>query len=96
MTVFMRQQDYDELLRWCAQKLLPKEFQRSLMSDGTSRHNKLWLLTGWKAVGYWFEWKWQGEPGRSRMMFSFEPGQPFKAARSFEEDVLPMLKWTDQ
>ncbi len=78
---------------WAA---LPKEFQRCLMSSDTSRHNKLWLLTGWRARGFDFEWKWQGEPGRSRMMFSFEPGQLCKAARSYEEDVLPTLKWTDQ
>jgi hypothetical protein len=35
---------------------LPKDFARCLMSDGNSRHNKLWLLTGW--ITQWsFEWK---------------------------------------
>ena len=79
--------------RWAT---LPKEFQRCLLSDGNSRHNKLWLLTGWGAQGYDFNWRWQGEPGKSRMMFSFEPGAEFKAARSYEEDVLPTLEWIER
>ena len=73
---------------------LPKELARCLMSDGNSRHNKLWLLTGW-LTEWSFEWRWQGAPGKSRMLFAFDGG-PFKPARSYEEDVLPTLKWIDQ
>jgi hypothetical protein len=37
----------------------------------------------------------KGTPGKSRMMFAFDGGT-FKPARSYEEDVLPTLKWIDQ
>jgi hypothetical protein len=31
---------------------------QSLMGDGTSKINKIWLAVTWQANGYEFEWKW--------------------------------------
>jgi len=83
------------LRKLVALPLLPEEFQRCLLMSNTSRHNKLWLLTGWLKQ-YDFRWKWQGAPGKSRMMFAFHPMDGFTAARSYEEDVLPTMKWAGQ
>lgn len=73
---------------------LPKEFAKALMSEGTSKQNKLWLIAGWSRQ-YDFQWKWHGEPITSRMMFSFDGGKTFKQAKSYEEDIWPKLKWED-
>jgi hypothetical protein len=71
---------------------IPTTHRRALMSSDTSRQNKLWLVTAWHER--WFmEWRWQGEPMRSRMAFRFEPSAAFAEAQSFDEDVVPTLKF---
>lgn len=62
-----------------------------LLGTGGSRCNKMHLACGWG-----FEWRWQGEgplPNglmRSRMEFLID-GQ-WKEAKSWDEDVKPLLK----
>jgi hypothetical protein len=71
--------------------------RHALMSEETSRQNKLWLATSWAHFKGWFiEWKWQGVPMRSRLMFRFGPNEDFVAAKSFEEDVLIKYKFNDE
>ncbi len=74
-------------------KSLPKEFRHSLMSSDTSRPNKMHLFFGWTQLdGYWIEYKWKGEPLKSRIMFRFSPEEEFIEAKSFEEDIHVHLK----
>lgn len=74
--------------------MIPADHKRALMTEHTSRQNKLWLVSGWMDRYPWFiEWKWQGEPMRSRLLFRFGPDESFVAARSFDEDVVPTFKF---
>jgi len=81
---------------------IPESRRRLLMSEETSRQNKLWLATGWRHHHGWFiEWKWAGTPPdfrtggamRSRLMFRFAPKGKFESARSFDEDVAPTFEF---
>lgn len=75
-------------------QVIPSEHRETLLSKYTSRHNKIWCAIGWKHFHDWhLEWKWKGEPFRSRLMFQFEPDGDFIMAKSYEEDVWPKLKW---
>jgi hypothetical protein len=66
----------------------------ALLSEYTSRPNKLWLAIAWTHFkGYFIEWKWQGAEFRSRMMFKFSPDEPFVPAKSYEDDIVPTLKF---
>ena len=66
------------------------ERRKALMSQDTSRMNKLWLAQGWKHDGMLVEWKWQGAEHKSRLLFSFDGG-PFLKAKSYDDDVRPFL-----
>ncbi len=61
----------------------------ALLSDTTSRMNKIWL-----AINNGAEWRWQGQPRRSRLEFLVD-GQ-WKQARSFDEDIVPTLILNEQ
>lgn len=67
-------------------KELPKEFRKVLLSSDNSRQNKIWLATGWQTQ-YYIEWKWQGQPYYSRMLFKFYPDGEYLKAKSFDEDI---------
>jgi hypothetical protein len=68
--------------------------KKALLSESTSRQNKLWLITGWIHFRKWYiEWKWAGEPYNSRMLFMFEPNGIWIEAKSFDEDMLPKYKY---
>lgn len=68
--------------------------RRALLSKETSRQNKIWLAIAWKHFdGLPLEWKWRGEYMRSRLCFRFGPDEPFVDAKSYDEDVVPTLKF---
>lgn len=68
--------------------------RRALLSSQTSRQNKLWLATAWHHFDQVFlEWKWRGDYMRSRLCFRFAPGEEFVDAKSYDEDVVPTLKF---
>lgn len=68
--------------------------RRVILSKETSRQNKIWLVTCWRYFdGAVIEWKWRGEYMRSRMCFQFGPDEAFIEAKSYDEDVVPNLKF---
>lgn len=68
--------------------------RRLILSKETSRQNKLWLMTCWRDLeGVAVEWKWRGEYMRSRLCFQFGPDEAFIEAKSYDEDVVPGLKF---
>ena len=67
-----------------------------MAQNGFSRHDfhKLHLIFGWTHFNNWYiEWKWAGDPFRSRMLFKFSPDDNWIQADSFEEDLLPTYKF---
>lgn len=73
---------------------IPKAHIQALMSSDTSRLNKIHLAIGWAHFNDWFiDWKWAGTPMQSRLMFRFAPEDNFVAAKSFDEDIVPTLKF---
>ena len=62
-----------------------------LLNQETSRANKLALVADHDSRGYFVEHLWKGEPMRSRLTFRFSPSDRFFEARSYEEDVAPLL-----
>ncbi len=62
-----------------------------LLKHETSRANKLALAADHRSRGHFLEWRWKGEPMRSRLTFRFSPTDRFFEARSYEEDVAPLL-----
>lgn len=70
------------------------EARQVLLSKLTSRQNKLWLATSYRDCDGWFiEWQWQGAHMHSRLSFRFGPEEPFVMAKSYDEDVVPLLKF---
>lgn len=68
--------------------------RKALLSKYSSRQNKLWLITGWRHFHNWYiDWKWAGEPFKSRMLFRFSPDEKWIVAKSFEDDLLPTYKY---
>jgi hypothetical protein len=74
----------------------PSDLRRSLVAGLVSRQNKLWIAAGWKGRGWFIEWRWAGEPMRSRLLFQFEPDDKWHEAKSYDEDVKPFLKWAKE
>lgn len=78
---------------------LPSTHRHLLMTEETSRQNKLWLAAGWQFQGWFVEWRWAGDGPkknglmRSRLQFRFAPEEKFVDARSFDEDVMPTFKF---
>jgi hypothetical protein len=71
-----------------------EEAKRVLLHETCSRLNKIHCAIGWAHFYGWFiEWKWMGDPYRSRVGFRFGPNEPFVAARSYDDDVRPLLKF---
>jgi len=64
----------------------------ALLSSQTSRANKLALLAEHRSLGRFVDWRWQGAPMRSRLEFRFSPRDRFFEAKSYEEDIAPLLK----
>jgi hypothetical protein len=69
------------------------ELRAALLSSETSRRNKMWLACNFKSSGGYLYWHWKGEPYRSRLIFNFFPGDIDRVALSYDEDVLPKLKF---
>jgi hypothetical protein len=68
--------------------------RKALLSEYSSKQNKLHLITGWTYFKNWYiEWKWAGDPYKSRMLFKFSPDDKWIEAKSFEEDLLPTYKF---
>lgn len=63
-----------------------------LLNHETSRPNKLALFAEYQSRGFYLERRWAGEPLRSRLCFRFSPADRFFEAKSYEEDVVPLLK----
>jgi hypothetical protein len=73
---------------------IPISSRKTLLGKYTSRQNKLHLITGWKHFHHWYvEWKWAGDPYKSRMLFSFSPEDKWVEAKSFDEDILPTYNY---
>lgn len=60
------------------------DLKSALLTSATSRQNKLWL-----AIINDIQWRWQGVPRRSRMAFLVE-GE-WREAKSYDEDVVPLM-----
>jgi hypothetical protein len=74
--------------------IIPDHLRKSILSEFSSRQNKLWMVTAWQHFRpFYIEWKWAGEAFKSRMLFQFQPNGPWVEAKSFEEDVLPRYKF---
>lgn len=75
-------------------KFIPANLKEAILSDYTSRHNKLWLVTSWQfSRDFYIEYKWAGKEFQSRMSFQFEENGPWIEAKSYEEDIAPKLKF---
>lgn len=73
---------------------IPNTLKNILLGKNTSRQNKLWLITAWKHFENWYiDYKWAGEPMKSRMLFKFSPEDKWIEAKSFEEDLFPTYKF---
>ena len=73
---------------------IPIKYRQAILGEYSSRQNKIWLATTWKRFKPWYiEWKWAGEPYRSRMLFQFDLNGPWVEAKSFDEDILPKYKF---
>ncbi len=68
-----------------------KERRRALLSEYSSRRNKIWMAIGWKHCGMYLDWRYQGAEDDSRMEFQFEPDGPWVQAKSYEDDIKPNL-----
>lgn len=74
--------------------MIPSTHKTALLSKFTSRQNKLWLAIGWIHRARWFlEYRWAGAYMRSRMQFRFEPAGEWYTADSYDEDIVPTLKF---
>ncbi len=66
----------------------------ALLHETSSRINKIHLAIGWAHFYGWpIEWRWEGQPFRSRVGFRFGADGDFAPARSFDDDVRPTLKF---
>lgn len=73
---------------------IPNSYRKALLSKYCSRMNKLHLIAGWTYFNNWYiDWKWAGEPHKSRMLFKFWPDEDWVQAESFEEDLMPTYKF---
>ncbi len=66
--------------------------KRTLLSSESSRRNKLALLASYLLEAPRLLWLWRGQPYRSRLAVSFNEGASFQDCKSFDEDVLPLMK----
>ncbi len=66
--------------------------RQRLLTTETSRQNKIWLAITLVADGFMLNWRWQGEPRRSRLQFQFCSMGFWHTAGSFDEDILPTYK----
>lgn len=67
--------------------------RRALLSKETSRQNKLWLAASYRREGVFVEWQWRAEYMNSRLCFRFASDEAFVEAKSYDEDVVPTLKF---
>jgi hypothetical protein len=73
---------------------IPDAAKQALLSKYVSRLNKIHLVIGWTHFRNWYiDWKWAGNPYRSRMLFRFSPDGNWVQAESFEEDLMPTYKF---
>jgi len=76
---------------------MPDSARKTILGKYSSRQNKLWLVTGWQYFKPWYiDWKWAGEPFKSRMLFKFAPDGEWIRAESFDEDMLPTYKYSKE
>ena len=73
---------------------LPDKRRKLLLSEDTSKPNKLWGAIAWWYEGYYVDWRWSGVEKYSRLQFKFGEHEEWLTAKSHEEDVLPKLKFT--
>jgi hypothetical protein len=67
--------------------------RKLLLSEDTSKPNKLWGAIAWWYEGYYVDWQWQGVEKYSRLQFKFGEHDEWLTAKSHEEDVLPKMKF---
>ena len=68
------------------------DMRRVLLGPETSRRNKMALISGYLLEHTRLLWVWRGQPYRSRLCVSFNKGASFEECKSFDEDVLPLMK----
>lgn len=66
--------------------------RRTLLSSDNSRRNKRALIASYLLEAPRLLWLWRGQPYRSRLAVSFNEGASFQDCKSFDEDVLPLMK----
>lgn len=68
----------------------------ALLSEKTSRRNKIWLLQNYIHRGILVEWKWSGVPFKSRLQVrptDQGASHGWLTCKSFDEDVLPTYEF---
>ena len=78
-----------------SRKSVSREQRRALLSQETSRRNKLALLATYLSEGLPVEWAWKGEPYESRLQVRFEGGE-WQTCKSYDEDIRPFLLGRDE
>jgi len=74
-------------------QMIPDHLRKALLSDYVSRPNKIWIAISWQHFrDFYLEWKWAGDPWRSRLLFQFSLNGPWVEAKSYEEDRAILLK----
>jgi len=65
-------------------KPLPEECRKVLLGEGTSKPNKVWIVTTKQQInGYYVEWKWPTY--KDQVYFKFEPDGNWIASKCFED-----------
>jgi hypothetical protein len=55
-------------------RMISSERRSALLSQYTSRRNKVWLAVGWRHAGVFIEWRYQGEGIIHEWSFSSNKG----------------------
>lgn len=69
-------------------KLVPESWRRVLLTDNTSKCNKVWIAVGLQSRGYWLEWFWEPESLKgfaAPVRFRFDPKGKLVDSKSYDE-----------
>ena len=72
----------------------PIHWQKTLLSENTSKCNKVHLAVGLKSRGYWLEWAWEPDTiggMRRPVRFRFKPDGKWIDSKCFD-DVYQAMK----
>jgi hypothetical protein len=69
-----------------------KAQRHALLSSENSRRNKMALLAGYLSNSIYVKHQWAGVQYNSRMKFQFAVDGEWLQAKSYDEDIKPLLK----